>query len=155
MEYCNKYAGSPTDQRRHLGKQAQLQHPDSHRRFVFGTSIVADVELSPIRKGIKLGKIEMRLIEAVTKRINFLSEGATSEVMQGQMNQMLKAEMEFPGRVACHFGEDSVDNPIMEDEKYVFKAISWNASLSNSADKIMILTTSTLLTVSKLMVNIH
>ncbi|KAH0255916.1 hypothetical protein KCU71_g22022, partial [Aureobasidium melanogenum] len=90
---------------------------------VFGTSIVADVELSPIRKGIKLGKIEMRLIEAVTKRIQ------SSEVPDQRGDRckvdesdVAKAEMEFPEESRVIFGEESVDNPIMEDEKYVFKA---------------------------------
>lgn len=90
---------------------------------VFGTSIVADVELSPIRKGIKLGKIEMRLIEAVTKRIQ------QSEVpdLRGDRckvdeTDVAKADMEFPEDSRVTFEDESPDNPTMEDEKYVFKA---------------------------------
>ena len=91
--------------------------------MVFGTSIVADVELSPIRKGIRLGKIEMRLIEAVTKRIQ------QSEVpdLRGDRckvdeTDVAKAEMDFPEDSRVTFADETPDNPTMEDEKYVFKA---------------------------------
>jgi len=90
---------------------------------VFGTSIVADVELSPIRKGVKLGKIEMRLIEAVTKRIqNAEVPDQRGDRCKVDESDVAKAEMEFPENSRVTFADESADNPIMEDEKYVFKA---------------------------------
>ncbi|KAI5201325.1 hypothetical protein E4T39_05265 [Aureobasidium subglaciale] len=90
---------------------------------VFGTSIVADVELSPIRKGIKLGKIEMRLIEAVTKRIQAAEvPDQRGDRCKVDESDVAKAEMDFPEDSRVTFSDESADNPIMEDEKYVFKA---------------------------------
>ncbi|GAB7355325.1 hypothetical protein MBLNU459_g5855t3 [Dothideomycetes sp. NU459] len=90
---------------------------------VFGTSLVADVELSPIRKGIRLGKIEMRLIEAVTKRIQQAEvpdqRGDRCKVDEADV---AKAEMEFPENSRVTFDNETPENPMMEDEKYVFKA---------------------------------
>lgn len=91
--------------------------------IVFGTSIQADVELSPIRKGIRLGKIEMRLLETVTKRIQ------ASEVpdIRGDRSktdetEVAKGEMEFPEDSRVLYEEETPENPVMDDEKYVFKA---------------------------------
>jgi hypothetical protein len=84
---------------------------------------VADVELSPIRKGIKLGKIEMRLIEAVTKRIQ-ASEVPDQRGDRCKVDEtdVAKADMDFPEDSRVTYDEENPDDPIMEDEKFVFKA---------------------------------
>lgn len=84
---------------------------------------MADVELSPIRKGVTLGKIDMRLIEQTTKRIQ-ASENTqlTQDRSKTDEAEVAKAEMDFPEDSRVLFDEETPDNPRMEDEKYIFKA---------------------------------
>lgn len=91
--------------------------------MVFGTSIVADVELSPIRKGIKLGKVDMRLVEHTTKRIaaQDVADQRTDRTKSDE-HEVAKSDMEFPEHSRVTFDNETVDNPTMEDERYVFKA---------------------------------
>lgn len=65
----------------------------------------------------------MRLIEAVTKRIQ-ASEVPDQRGDRCKVDEsdVAKAEMEFPEDSRVEFSEENPDNPIMEDEKYVFKA---------------------------------
>ena len=91
--------------------------------IVFGTSITADVELSPIKKGLELGKVELRLVESVVKRIQ------TSEVPDSRGDrskteeiEVAKHDMEFPHNCRVMHEDETVDNPTMEDEMYRFKA---------------------------------
>lgn len=91
--------------------------------IVFGTSITADVELSPIRKGIRLGKIELRLMETVVKRIQ-ASEVPNSNMdkSKSEESEVAKAEMEFPEHSKVMHLDETVDSPVLEDEMYRFKA---------------------------------
>ncbi|PSK34227.1 hypothetical protein B9Z65_8553 [Elsinoe australis] len=90
---------------------------------VFGTSILAEVDLAPIRKGITLGKVELRLMENVTKRI---SPGGSNDFRGDRVKQdeieVAKQEMAFPEDSRVEFQDESPDNPMMEDERYSFKA---------------------------------
>lgn len=90
---------------------------------VFGTSIVADVELAPLRKGITLGKVELKLMENFTRRISPL-EGSDFRQDRVKMDELevAKEEMAFPEDSRVTFEDETVDNPAMEDERYHFKA---------------------------------
>ncbi|KAK5123635.1 hypothetical protein LTR85_002673 [Meristemomyces frigidus] len=91
--------------------------------IVFGTSITADVELSPIKKGLRLGKIELRLMETVVKRIQ-ASEvpDARSDKTKSEENEVAKADMEFPEHSRIIYDDETADNPTLADEMYKFKA---------------------------------
>ena len=91
--------------------------------IVFGTSITADVELSPIKKGLKLGKVELRLQETVVKRIQ-TSEmiDARGDRSKAEETEVAKADMEFPEHSRVIYEDETVDNPMMADEMYKFKA---------------------------------
>jgi len=91
---------------------------------VFGTSIVADVELSPIRKGIRLGKIELQLLETVVKRIQ-MSEvpDARSDRSKSEETEVAKTEMDFPDNSRVTYADDTVDNPTLADEMFKFQAM--------------------------------
>jgi hypothetical protein len=65
----------------------------------------------------------MRLIEAVTKRIQSAEvPDQRGDRCKVDESDVAKAEMEFPENSRVTFADESADNPIMEDEKYVFKA---------------------------------
>lgn len=91
--------------------------------IVFGTSITADVELSPIKKGLKLGKVELRLIENTVKRIQ-ASEvpDARGDRSKSEEHEVAKTDMEFPEHSRVMYDDETVDNPMMADEMYKFKA---------------------------------
>jgi arrestin-related trafficking adapter 4/5/7 len=91
--------------------------------IVFGTSITADVELSPIKKGLRMGKIELRLMETVVKRIQ-ASEvpDIRSDKTKTEETEVAKADMEFPEQSKIMYDNETVDNPVMADEMYKFKA---------------------------------
>ncbi|KAF2223674.1 hypothetical protein BDZ85DRAFT_318893 [Elsinoe ampelina] len=90
---------------------------------VFGTSITAEVDLAPIRKGITLGKVELRLMENVTKRISTGGHGDfRGDRVKTDEIEVAKEEMEFPEHSRILFDDESPDNPMMEDERYSFKA---------------------------------
>ncbi|KXL43962.1 hypothetical protein M433DRAFT_68880, partial [Acidomyces richmondensis BFW] len=90
---------------------------------VFGTSITADVELSPIKKGLRLGKIELRLIETTIKRIQ-ASEVPDVRVdrTKTEESEVAKADMDFPEHSRITYDDETVDNPTLADEMYKFKA---------------------------------
>lgn len=90
---------------------------------VFGTSITADVELSPIKKGLRLGKIELRLIETTIKRIQ-ASEVPDVRVdrTKTEESEVAKADMDFPEHSRITYDDETVDNPTQADEMYKFKA---------------------------------
>lgn len=91
--------------------------------IVFGTSITADVELSPIKKGLRLGKVELRLIENTVKRIQ-ASEvpDLRGDRSKSEEHEVAKAEMEFPEHSRIMYDDETVDSPMMADEMYKFKA---------------------------------
>lgn len=91
--------------------------------IVFGTSITADVELSPIKKGIRLGKVELRLMETVVKRIQ-ASEvpDIRGDRSKSEESEVAKTDMEFPEHSRTTYDDETVDNPTMADEMYRFKA---------------------------------
>lgn len=91
--------------------------------IVFGTSITADVELSPIKKGIKLGKVELRLMETVVKRIQ-ASEvpDIRGDRSKSEESEVAKVDMEFPEDSRLTYEDETIDNPTMADEMYRFKA---------------------------------
>ncbi|KAI6929247.1 hypothetical protein KC348_g5728 [Hortaea werneckii] len=91
--------------------------------IVFGTSITADVELSPIKKGLRLGKIELRLMETVVKRIQ-ASEvpDIRGDKTKSEESEVAKTDMEFPENSRVMYDDETADNPTMADEMYKFKA---------------------------------
>ncbi|KAL1584146.1 hypothetical protein WHR41_07241 [Cladosporium halotolerans] len=91
--------------------------------IVFGTSITADVELSPIKKGIRLGKVELRLMETVVKRIQ-ASEvpDIRGDRSKSEETEVAKTDMEFPEHSRVTYEDETVDNPMMADEMYRFQA---------------------------------
>ncbi|KAF2239584.1 hypothetical protein EV356DRAFT_528167 [Viridothelium virens] len=89
--------------------------------YIFGTSITADVELTPIRKGLRMGKIELQLLERSTLRIfanEMISSGQEPVHMNVHEMEVAKVQMDFP--------EDSlisIPNPdpnALMDEMYKF-----------------------------------
>ncbi|KAL9094959.1 MAG: hypothetical protein Q9165_002909 [Trypethelium subeluteriae] len=89
--------------------------------YIFGTSITADVELTPIRKGLRMGKVELQLLERTTLRIyanEMVSSGQEPLHMNVHETEVAKVQMDFP--------EDSlisVPNPdpnALMDEMYKF-----------------------------------
>lgn len=88
--------------------------------IVFGTSITADVELSPIKKGIRLGKVELRLLETVVKRVDNPAQSYYPRSKTEEM-EVAKEDMDFPEDSRVTYDE-SVDNPTMADEAYKFQA---------------------------------
>ncbi|GAB7365300.1 hypothetical protein MBLNU230_g6381t1 [Neophaeotheca triangularis] len=91
--------------------------------IVFGTSITADVELSPIKKGLRLGKVELRLMETVVKRIQ-ASEvpDARTDKSKSEESEVAKADMEFPEHSRIMYDDETSENPMLADEMYKFKA---------------------------------
>lgn len=91
--------------------------------IVFGTSITADVELSPIKKGLRLGKIELRLMETVVKRIQ-ASEvpDIRGDRTKSDESEVAKVDMEFPESSRLTYEDETTDNPTLADEMYKFKA---------------------------------
>jgi hypothetical protein len=91
--------------------------------IVFGTSITADVELSPIKKGIRLGKVELRLMETVVKRVQ-ASEvpDIRGDRSKSEETEVAKFDMEFPEESRLTYEDETPDNPTMADEMYRFKA---------------------------------
>lgn len=91
--------------------------------FVFGTSITADVELSPIKKGLRLGKIDLRLSEHVTKRLQLReTPDARLDRSKTEEYEVANTEMEFPEHSRVVFDDETIDDPVMGDEMYRFKA---------------------------------
>jgi hypothetical protein len=91
--------------------------------IVFGTSITADVELSPIKKGLQLGKVELKLQETVVKRIQ-ISElpDARGDRAKSEESEVASIDMEFPEHSRVMYDDETIDNPTMADEMYKFKA---------------------------------
>lgn len=89
--------------------------------IVFGTSITADVELSPIKKGIRLGKVELRLLETVIKRVDNPAQSYYPRSKTEEM-EVAKEDMEFPEDSRVTYDDESVDNPTLADEMYKFQA---------------------------------
>ena len=91
--------------------------------IVFGTSITADVELSPIKKGLTLGKVELKLLETVVKRIQ-LSElpDARGDRSKTEESEVATMDMEFPEHSRVMYDDETIENPMMADEMYKFKA---------------------------------
>lgn len=91
--------------------------------IVFGTSITADVELSPIKKGLRLGKIELRLMETCVKRIQATEvPDVRGDRSKTEEAEVAKADMEFPEHSRITYEDETPDNPAMADEMYRFKA---------------------------------
>lgn len=91
--------------------------------IVFGTSLTADVELSPIKKGLRLGKIELRLMETVVKRIQ-ASEvpDIRGDKAKSEESEVAKVDMEFPEHSRITYDDETADNPMLADEMYKFQA---------------------------------
>lgn len=91
--------------------------------IVLGTSITADVELSPIKKGLRLGKIELRLMETVVKRIQATEvPDIRGDRSKTEESEVAKADMDFPENSRIIYDDETPDNPTMADEMYKFKA---------------------------------
>ena len=91
--------------------------------IVFGTSIIADVELSPIKKGLQMGKVELKLLETVVKRIQ-ISElpDSRGDRSKSEELEVASVEMDFPEHSKVTYDDETIDNPSMADEMYKFKA---------------------------------
>lgn len=90
---------------------------------VFGTSITADVELTPLKKGIRLGKIELKLLETVVRRIQASEQpDIRGDRSKSEELEVAKQEMEFPENSRMIYEDETSDNPTMADEMYKFQA---------------------------------
>ena len=91
--------------------------------IVFGTSITADIELSPIKKGLTLGKVELSMLETVVKRIQ-LSElpDSRGDRTKSEETEVAQLGMDFPEQSRVMYDGETADNPMMADEMYKFKA---------------------------------
>ena len=89
---------------------------------VFGTSIIANVELSPIRKGLTLGKVQLELLENVVKQI---PENESPELKGDRSHseeiEVVRTDMDFPEHSKVHH-DDTPDDPTMADDMYRFQA---------------------------------
>jgi hypothetical protein len=90
---------------------------------VYGTSITADVELSPLKKGLRFGKVQLKLLETVVKRLH------TSEVPDLRTDrskteelEVAKTELEFPEDCKVTYEDETMEEPVLADEMYRFKA---------------------------------
>lgn len=123
---------------------------------VFGTSITADVELTPIKKGLRLGKVELRLVETVIKRIQQSEVPDTrGDRSKSEETEVAKHDMDFPEHSRVMYDDETADNPTMGDEMYRFKA---TLQLPKSLHQVRQDVDSHQINVShrfKLMVNIH
>jgi len=90
--------------------------------FVFGTSITADVEISPIKKGLQMGKIDLRLIETVVKRIQVGEMLDTrADRMKSEDVEVAKQMMDFPETSKVTYDQETSEEPVLEDEMYRFR----------------------------------
>lgn len=90
---------------------------------VFGTSIPATLELSPLRKGLEFGKVEVKLYETIIKRIPECADRQDDEYYVQTIkdeNEVASTTLDFPHESAVTFGQDNLENPTMEDERYLF-----------------------------------
>lgn len=101
--------------------------------FVFGTSISADVEISPIKKGLEMGKVDLRLVETVVKRIQ-ASElpDARSDRTRSEETEVAREVLDFPEDSRVIYDDETPDNPTMSDEMYRFRV---TLPLPNSLNK--------------------
>jgi hypothetical protein len=90
---------------------------------VYGTSITADVELSPLKKGIRFGKVQLKLLETVVKRIR-ASDVPELRVDRSKSEELevARAEIEFPEESKVTYEDETIDEPAIADEMYRFKA---------------------------------
>lgn len=80
------------------------------------------MELSPLRKGVTLGKIDLRLLEQITKRIQSSEQPDRSDRVKTDESEVARTEMDFPEDSRVTFDNDTTESPTLEDERYVFKA---------------------------------
>lgn len=123
--------------------------------IVFGTSIVADVELSPIKKGLRMGKVELRLLETVVKRIQISELPDRGDRSKSDESEVASTDFDFPEHSKVMYNDETIDNPTMADEMYRFKA---TLPLPKSLNKCRQDVDSHQISVThrfKLMVNIH
>ncbi|KAI9666024.1 MAG: hypothetical protein M1821_003959 [Bathelium mastoideum] len=89
--------------------------------YIFGTTVTADVELTPIRKGLGMGKIELQLVEKSTLKIF-----STELVAPGQVPLHVTVTEKEVAKVNIEFPEESrieIPNPdpdTLMDEMYKF-----------------------------------
>jgi hypothetical protein len=124
--------------------------------IVFGTSVTADVELSPLKKGIRLGKIELKLVETVVKKIQ-ASETLESrgDKSKSEETEVARADMEFPEESRITYENDTVENPTLADEMYKFQATLPLPKSLNACRQDVDSHNLTITHRFKLMVNIH
>ncbi len=123
--------------------------------IVFGTSITADVELSPIKKGLRMGKVELRLLETVVKRIQISELPDRGDRTKSDETEVAATDFEFPEHTRVMYEDETIDNPTLADEMYRFKA---TLPLPRSLNKCRQDVDSHQINVThrfKLMVNIH
>ena len=124
--------------------------------IVFGTSITADVELSPLKKGLRLGKIELKLQETIVRRIQAAElPDARSDRSNTEELEVAKSEMDFPESAKITYDDETVDNPTMADEMYKFKATLSLPKSLNACRQDVDLHQINVTHRFKLMVNIH
>lgn len=124
--------------------------------FVFGTSIAADVEISPIKKGLEMGKVDLRLVETVVKRIQAseLPDGRSDRVKSEDV-EVAREVTDFPEDSRVTYDDETPDNPEMSDEMYRFRV---SLPLPNSLNKCRQDVDSHQINIShkfKIMINLH
>ncbi len=89
---------------------------------VFGTSITADVELSPLKKGLTMGRVDLRLVESTVKRIHLSELPDSRDRTRTDEIEVAREEIEFPEDSKVTYEDGTAENPTMGDEMYRFKA---------------------------------
>jgi len=65
----------------------------------------------------------MRLIEATVRRIEGASKSDTNpDRSRHEEHEVAKSDMDVPEDSKVMFDDETADNPMMEDERYIFKA---------------------------------
>ncbi|KAF2857214.1 hypothetical protein K470DRAFT_261039 [Piedraia hortae CBS 480.64] len=86
---------------------------------IFGTHIAADIELSPLKKGLKMGNVDMALIETTVKR---MEKGERAGSHKREEIEVAKESTPFPETSKMLVENEDAENPTLEDERYSFQA---------------------------------
>ncbi|KAL2353487.1 hypothetical protein BJ546DRAFT_846579 [Cryomyces antarcticus] len=90
---------------------------------IFGTSIASDLQFTPLRKGITIGKLHFELIEYMVLKIFGAVENSSTAKTFSTETTVMKHNMDVPeGAQVLLPPDENPDNPIMQDEMFKFTA---------------------------------
>jgi len=89
--------------------------------IVFGTSIIVNISISPLRKGITFGAVELILKENAHKIFSATPDcRCLGKYVTDDEVEVANTTIKFPSDAMIVFDGETVENPIMEDERYRF-----------------------------------